>query len=71
MTVAELIMHLNTLPQENTVGIYWDGRVRSSVEGIILEEKRVVLVSLFPHPSFDIREFPEEQIIYRAPVEDE
>ena len=44
MIVSELIKHLQALPQEKEISIFWDGGARGDVDGIVNDDDEVVIV---------------------------
>ena len=66
MTVEDLIKILENLPQNKQVGIYYDGDVRSSIDGIINSiADGVILCAEFETFSKKSWGYPESSIVYR------
>lgn len=65
MQVHELISHLQQLPQDNEVSVFWDGGAYSVVEGIVNTDSEVVIVGEWScYRDGQYRAYPEEQIVY-------
>ncbi len=68
MTNAELIEHLKKLPQEKTVGIFYDGGVRGDIDGIVNDDAEIVLVADWSIYRGDaspaLRAFEEDKIVF-------
>ena len=66
MKLKELIEILQTLPQEKEVSIFWDGAARGDVDGIVNDDKEIVIVAEWSiyRDDPDYRKYPEEKIIY-------
>jgi len=66
MNVEELIQHLEKLPKDKEVSIFWDGAARGDVDGIVNADDEVVIVGEWSiyRDSGKYQAYPEDKIVY-------
>jgi len=64
MKVKELIKHLEALPQDKDVAIFWDGGQRGDIDGIVNDNQVVIVGDWCIYRDGTHRRYEEDNIVY-------